>query len=123
MTDVLIYGGGAVGLGIASCLLASGARVDIIAREDTVTSLRANGLLRTGLFGDFHAGVDTFECHTSLDECQTGPYDFVLVCTKSFDSAADGLQPRSVPGKSGGVTVTRSPSTLFVDGCDWRDGA
>ena len=88
MTDVLIYGGGAVGLGIASCLLASGARVDIIAREDTVTSLRANGLLRTGLFGDFHAAADTFECHTSLDECQTGPYDFVLVCTKSFDSAA-----------------------------------
>ncbi|MBN2128246.1 MAG: 2-dehydropantoate 2-reductase [Sedimentisphaerales bacterium] len=88
MTDVLIYGGGAVGLGIGSCLLAARARVDIIAREDTVASLRAHGLLRRGLFGDFHAGAETFECHASLDECHTGPYDFVLVCTKSFDSAA-----------------------------------
>lgn len=88
MTDVLIYGGGGVGLGIASCLLTAEARVDIIAREETVASLRANGLVRTGLFGDFHAGAETFACHASLDQCRTGPYDFVLVCTKSFDSTA-----------------------------------
>jgi len=88
VTDVLIYGGGAVGLGIASCLLAARARLDIIAREETVASLRANGLVRTGLFGDFRAAPGTFGCHTSLDECRAKPYDFVLVCTKSFDSAA-----------------------------------
>jgi len=88
VTDVLIYGGGAVGLGVASCLLAARAHVDIIAREDTVASLRAHGLVRTGLFGEFHAGAGTFGCHTSLDECRDKPYDFVLVCTKSFDSAA-----------------------------------
>ncbi len=33
---VLIYGGGAVGLGIASCLLKSGEEVVILAREETV---------------------------------------------------------------------------------------
>ena len=31
----LVYGGGAVGLGLASCLLKSRARVDILARRDT----------------------------------------------------------------------------------------
>jgi 2-dehydropantoate 2-reductase len=30
---VLIYGGGAVGLGVGSCLLKSGAEVDIIGRD------------------------------------------------------------------------------------------
>jgi len=51
----LIYGGGAVGLGLASCLLKSKACVDIIARKDTVLSLRKNGLARTGIFGDYNA--------------------------------------------------------------------
>jgi ketopantoate reductase len=37
--DVLIYGGGAVGLGIASCLIRSGNRVEIVARAETVAAL------------------------------------------------------------------------------------
>jgi len=52
----LVYGGGAVGLGLASCLLKSGLRLDIIARDNTVRSLRKDGLVRTGIFGEYHAG-------------------------------------------------------------------
>jgi 2-dehydropantoate 2-reductase len=85
--QVLVYGGGAVGLGIASCLLAARARVDIVARADTVAALKANGLARTGLFGDFRAAAGTFGCCLELEQCPARPYDFVLVCTKSFDSA------------------------------------
>jgi 2-dehydropantoate 2-reductase len=84
---VLIYGGGAVGLGIASCLLRSGCGVDIVARAQTVSALRADGLVRTGLFGRFSAPAGRFGACVSLAELAGRAYDFVLVCTKSYDSA------------------------------------
>jgi 2-dehydropantoate 2-reductase len=82
----LIYGGGAVGLGIASCLLKSKTQVDIIAREDTVSALRKHGLVRTGIWGDYSAEPAAFGSYTSLSEVKTKDYDYILVCTKSFDS-------------------------------------
>jgi len=82
----LIYGGGAVGLGLASCLLKSKACVDIIARKDTVLSLRKNGLARTGIFGDYNASPSTLDSYLSLDDIERKIYDYILVCTKSFDS-------------------------------------
>jgi 2-dehydropantoate 2-reductase len=85
---VLVYGGGAVGLGIASCLLKSGCRVDILARPNTISSLRSHGLVRTGIFGEYHAPASSFGCYQSLDGVRENTYDYVLVCTKSFDSLA-----------------------------------
>jgi len=84
---VLIYGGGAVGLGIASCLLRSGVEVAIVARPDTVAALDRTGVVRTGIFGRFDAAPGTFTCRTGLDQLESKPYDYTLVCTKSFDSA------------------------------------
>jgi 2-dehydropantoate 2-reductase len=83
----LIYGCGAVGLGIASCLLKSKDQVDIIARENTVSALRQHGLIRTGIWGDYHAVPAVFASYTSLSEIEAGTYDYILVCTKSFDSS------------------------------------
>jgi len=85
---VLIYGGGSVGLGIASCLLKSRADVDIIARDNTVRCLRSEGLSRTGIFGDYYAGPERFGSYCLLNEIEGGTYDYILVCTKSFDSQA-----------------------------------
>ena len=86
--NVLVYGAGAVGLGLASCLLKAGATVLIVAREDTVRALRAKGLLRTGIFGTWHAPPEAFSCSTRLDDLPLeGPCDYVLVSTKSSDSA------------------------------------
>ena len=85
---VLIYGGGAVGLGIASCLIRSGNRVEIVARAQTVAVLQREGLCRTGIFGRADAEAGVFGCYASLDQAAGGPYDFVLICTKSFDSAS-----------------------------------
>jgi 2-dehydropantoate 2-reductase len=82
----LVYGGGAVGFGLASCLLKSQVSVDIITREGTVLALRSDGLLRTGIFGHFRAGPSAFGCYSSLTELPPGTYAFILVCTKSFDS-------------------------------------
>jgi 2-dehydropantoate 2-reductase len=82
----LVYGGGAVGLGLASCLLKSGVEADILARRDTVSALQKDGLVRTGIFGDCHAAPSTFTCRTSSDELASQACDYILVCTKSFDS-------------------------------------
>ena len=84
--NILLYGAGAVGLGLASCLLKTGNRVDLIGREDTVTALKQNGLERTGLFGDCTAAPQSFGAYTSLNELPKNDYDFILVCTKSFDT-------------------------------------
>lgn len=83
---VLIYGAGAVGLGLAGCLLKAGAEVDLVGKEDTVASLRKHGLHRTGIFGDFQADRSLFSSHTTLEQLSRRRYDYILVCTKSFDS-------------------------------------
>lgn len=85
---ILIFGGGSVGLGIASCLIKSGEHVDIAAREDTVSAVKKHGLVRTGIFGDFTAGPGTFNIFSSLKAAGQTVYDLILVCTKSFDTAA-----------------------------------
>ena len=109
---VLVYGGGAVGLGIASCLLRSGGAVDIVARPETVEALKTGGLVRTGLFGPAQAAPGTFGAFRALSELDAEPYDWVLVCTKSFDSAqaaADLAQHRDRIGDS-------TPLVLFQNG-------
>lgn len=90
---VLVYGGGSVGLGIASCVIKAGAEVDIIAREATVRALRERGLTRTGIFGDYQAEAGKFASYCSLEDIQGVSYDYILVCVKSFDTstAAQGL--------------------------------
>ena len=122
----LIYGGGAVGLGIASCLILSGAKVDIIAREGTVSALRKGGLARTGIFGSVEVGPEGFGAFASLDELlrlggrrlQDGglnrdrdfgcDYDYVLICTKSHGSpaaAADLSRHRKILGDGGKIVL------------------
>lgn len=90
---VLIYGAGAVGLGIASCLLKAGQEVLLIAREDTAALLNQNGVIRDGIFGDYFAPPGSFEAAKSLDEMNTEGIDYILVAVKSFDtlSAAQNL--------------------------------
>ncbi|MCI5138717.1 MAG: hypothetical protein D3922_09960, partial [Candidatus Electrothrix sp. AR1] len=84
----LIYGGGAVGLGLAACLLKVGEQVDILARADTRRSLQEKGLSQIGIFGDYHAAPQNFGCFSNSNELSGPPYDSILVCTKSFDSPA-----------------------------------
>jgi len=90
---VLVYGGGSVGLGISSCLLKAQVEVDIVGRADTVEALRRRGLVRTGIFGQYQAGPEQFGSCCRLDELGGRRYEYVCVCTKSFDTtkAAEDL--------------------------------
>jgi 2-dehydropantoate 2-reductase len=84
--SVLIYGGGAVGLGIASCIIKSGAEVDIITRPDTARALREGGLERVGIFGAFSADPASFRCYSTIGDLTETRYDYILVCTKAHNS-------------------------------------
>ncbi len=93
---VLIYAAGAVGLGIASCLIKAGTEVDIIARKNTVSALKENGLFRTGIFGEFRASPKLFGAYESLNELSSKDYDFILVCCKSFDTLSSAKDLYSI---------------------------
>jgi 2-dehydropantoate 2-reductase len=95
---VLIYGAGAVGLGLASCLLKADSEVCLIGRPDTVRELKQGGLSRTGIFGQFHAEPNSFTVYQSLDEIRNTVFDFILVCVKSFDSALSAENISRHPG-------------------------
>ncbi len=107
----LIYGGGSVGLGLASCLLKSNVHVDILARENTAAALQKDGLNRIGIFGDFHAEPSQFGCINSLEQIKEQVYDYILVCTKSFDSlkAAKDLNiHKSIFGKTTKIILVQN---------------
>jgi len=95
--NILLHGAGAVGLGLASCLLKTGERVDLVGRADTVQALHKNGLARSGIFGTYQAPPESFGAYTSLSELPQNNYDFILVCTKSFDSRAAAEQIAAIP--------------------------
>lgn len=84
--NVLIYGGGAVGLGIATALIKSGCKVDIVSRGKTVEMLEKHGIERRGIFGSFHYKPDFFGVYSSIKEIEDKHYDYILTAVKSNDS-------------------------------------
>jgi 2-dehydropantoate 2-reductase len=95
--NILLYGAGAVGLGLSSCLLKNGERVDLVGRKETIAALQQHGLQRTGMFGTFTAAPDSFSAYTSLSQLPPTNYDFILVCTKSFDTRTSAEQIAGIP--------------------------
>jgi len=95
--NILVYGAGAVGLGLASCLLKNGDKIDLIGRADTVAALQQNGLQRTGMFGDFQAAPESFGAYVFLGDLPETEYDFILVCTKSFDTRTAAKEIAAIP--------------------------
>ncbi|MBN2039653.1 MAG: ketopantoate reductase family protein [Spirochaetes bacterium] len=105
---VLIYGAGSVGLGIASCLLKSGVSLDIVSRKSTVDSINKQGLKREGIFGNFHALPYSISAADSLADFSSEEYDFILVCTKSYDSEKAALELSQFPdllGNNGKIVL------------------
>lgn len=86
--QALVYGAGAVGLGLGSFLLAAGARVAFVGRPATVEALRRHGLERGGRFGARRDPPSAFEAAPALAAFAGATFDYVLVTAKSFDSEA-----------------------------------
>jgi 2-dehydropantoate 2-reductase len=81
----LVVGAGAVGIGLATALLAAGERVVFLARSETADALRSRGCGRVGIFGDVSFPPHAFSVVEAPAELRGNPTT-VLVATKSFAS-------------------------------------
>ena len=89
---VLVFGAGAVGLGLSSFLLQAGHRVHLVGKEQTVAALRKTGLKRQGIFGEANFSPQQLTASSNLAETGRETFDFYLVCTKSFDTENSARQ-------------------------------
>jgi len=109
---VLVFGAGAVGLGLSSFLMQEGHRVHLVGKEETVVALRKNGLKRQGIFGQACFSPQQLTASSNLVETGRETFDFFLVCTKSFDTenSARQLQTEST------LAHQKSPIVLCQNG-------
>ncbi|MGQ9843077.1 MAG: ketopantoate reductase family protein [Spirochaetota bacterium] len=91
--NILIYGGGAVGLGLAQSLISSGNDIAIIDLEPTVSALKQNGIIQTGVLGSFTIKPQQFMAYDSLEKIVEAHFDYICVCIKSYlsESAAKDI--------------------------------
>jgi 2-dehydropantoate 2-reductase len=97
---IVIWGAGAVGLGLASALANSSENSDdrlrILGRNaETLALLETRGITRTGFFGKAHVAPSQLEIANSTGTLIEDPPDWLLVCTKAFSSVgiASALEP------------------------------
>jgi 2-dehydropantoate 2-reductase len=94
--EIMIWGAGAVGLGLASTLARPGERLGVIARQpETRSQVASHGLRRTGRFGEIRVPTTQLTVVDSPEALVDRPPDWLLVCTKAFSSAdiARALEP------------------------------
>ncbi len=89
---VLVFGAGAVGLGLSSFLLQGEHRVHLVGKEKTVLALRKNGLKRRGVFGEACFSPQQLTASSNLAETGRETFDFYLICTKSLDTENSARQ-------------------------------
>lgn len=112
MLKVLIFGAGAVGLGLASFLLQNDHRVHLVGKEKTAASLRANGLRRLGIFGPANFSPQQLTASSHLSAIGRESFDYYLICTKSFDTENSARQLKS----KSSLAHHKSPIVLCQNG-------
>ncbi|MDP4179415.1 MAG: ketopantoate reductase family protein [Bacillota bacterium] len=104
---ILIYGSGAVGLGVAAAIYDGGLDIDLIARGKTKEAVISNGIIRKGIFKEIFVPADEINVYENLSQVN-GRYDFVLVCTKTTGTseASDELYKYSdILEKDGKIVI------------------
>jgi 2-dehydropantoate 2-reductase len=97
---ILVMGAGAVGAYFGARLQQAGEQVILCARGENLRALKARDLEFKSYQGDFSLTVTA-----TGDPCEFAPYDLVLFCVKSYDTAAAA---RSLAGclNPGGAILT-----------------
>ena len=93
---IAIWGAGAVGLGLATALVRAGERLMLVGRDPaTADAIAAEGIRRSGIFGDAHASPDDLVMTRTPSDLVDFAPDWILVCTKAHASAdvAEALAP------------------------------
>lgn len=96
--SIVIWGAGAVGLGLATALARPGERLRVIGRDARrLAALRSDGLERRGLLGDRLVPADQLDLLDGPAPLVSDPPDWLLVCTKAYATGgiAETLEPLS----------------------------
>jgi 2-dehydropantoate 2-reductase len=109
--NILIYGGGAVGLGLARSLITAGNYVTIIDVEPTVSALKEKGIVQTGVLGNFAIQPGAFRVYNSLEKIGDSKIDYVCVCIKSYLSGTIAQELKQYEH-----TIGMCPIVLFQNG-------
>jgi 2-dehydropantoate 2-reductase len=102
--NILIYGAGALGQALGTMLASSGHRIDFLLRSRFIEQIQRTGLRTTGIFGEFVAPCDNYRLLAGLGEAG-GPYDYVLLTTKAYDTGG-AVADIARLGKAAGVVVS-----------------
>ncbi len=84
----LIYGAGALGQALGCLLANKNHRVTLVARARFIEPIREHGLSVSGIFGDFHVEAASLELVSTITGGDGSVYDFILLTTKSYDTAS-----------------------------------
>ncbi|PIE56167.1 MAG: 2-dehydropantoate 2-reductase [Desulfobulbus propionicus] len=106
----LIYGAGALGQALGCMLSAAGHQVDLVVRQRYAHVLQQNGLKVEGIFGEFFAPPEALAVHTEVTGLTGQEYDYVLLTTKSQDTAVAVASLCALAG-------LRCPVASFQNGC------
>jgi 2-dehydropantoate 2-reductase len=82
---ILVAGSGALGCVFGGFLAQQGHRVTLLGRPWMMDAVQTNGLTITGLWGEHR--IDNLKTVTDVTRL-IGPYDTILLCVKSWDTAA-----------------------------------
>ncbi|MCB1196251.1 2-dehydropantoate 2-reductase [bacterium] len=115
---ILVFGSGAVGLGLSTFLIKNYSDVTLIARENVCNYIMEHGLRRTGIFGECFLAPSECKIYAHLNQLPaiTKRFDYVLVCTKSYDTFTAAKLLKSFPSLFDKKTVF----ILFQNG--WGNG-
>ncbi len=105
----LIFGAGALGQALGCLLAVAGHTVDLVLRRRFIDGIRNTGLRVSGIFGDFAATPAMLGLIEDISGL-TGDYDYVLITTKAYDTAAAVAAVASLPG-------CRCPVVSMQNGC------
>lgn len=83
---ILVYGAGAVGLGILSCFFNEKIYPDIIVRNDTKEIIKKNGIKREGIFGEYFYSPELINVYSDVKDIKNKIYDYIFICVKSIDT-------------------------------------
>ncbi|MHB8126990.1 MAG: ketopantoate reductase family protein [Desulfitobacteriaceae bacterium] len=83
---VLLFGAGAVGLGIGASLYDVGWDLDIVDIGKTKEAIEKNGIVRKGLFKEIVIPAGKIDIYEKLQYIES-TYDFILICTKTTISS------------------------------------
>jgi 2-dehydropantoate 2-reductase len=84
----LVYGAGALGQALGCLLAAAGHEVVLVLRQRYIEALGAGGLRVTGIFGEYRTAPGQLALWPDLQGRNGERFDYVLLTTKTYDTAA-----------------------------------